>query len=241
LTEFASLLGTSKPEGSSKAMLSLLTDASQDHAVVLTLPSLDLGSSEAPTTGFSHSPLPTIGEQPTMAASVLASATTPEGATSAQTPDIGKLTSWTKSTLEYAPDAVQKNLSLSFASLVESRIRAWTLLLLRQSLAVGDNESRARLLRMLSSTVTVVSAETNFKTLSLPATQTEGNVMVLPLLLEVILRVSVQDKEENVVLRAPGTVSGKHLKLHLELKPFVIPSRGFTNISCLFFFFCSAL
>jgi hypothetical protein len=250
LTEFASLLGT-RPEGSSskgatgsaraKAMIKLLSDLSEDHAVVLTLPSLDLGLSEV--RDGSSNPLPVIGEhreqltpsddlRPTMAASVLTGAT--EGAANSEqtaAQNIGKLTSWTKSTLEYASDAVKKNLSSSFASLVESRVRAWTLLLLRHSLSTGDDESRSRLLRMLSSSIKVLSVDTNFKTLPLPdaaAAQAKGGDVVLPLLFEVILHVCVQDKEDNVIIRAPGTVTGKYLSLiciwRKKVKPFAINS-----------------
>lgn len=222
MTDFAGFLGTKSernPSARNKAMLGLLATTLEDHEVVLTLPSLDLGLSET-RDGTSNNPLPVIGEhlgddaaRPAMTASVLTGAA--EGAANSEqtaAQNIGKLTSWTKSTLEYASDAVKKNLSGSFASLVESRVRAWTLLLLRHSLSTGDDESRTRLLSMLSSTIKVISAETNFKTLPLPdaaAAQSKEGTVVLPLLFEVVLHVSVQDKEENVTLRAPGTITGK--------------------------------
>ena len=223
VTTFAGLIGT-KSEGTSssrsKKMISLLDNSIEDHEVVLTLPSLDLGLTDR----GSNNPLPVIGEhlddsmssdtsRPTMTASVLTGAT--EGVANSEqiaAQNIEKLTSWTKSTLEYAGEAVKKNLSDSFASLVESRVRAWTLLLLRHSLSTGDDESRARLLNMLSSTIKVLSAETHFKTLPLPdsaAEQASGGTVILPLLFEVVLHVAVQDKEETVTLRAPGTITGK--------------------------------
>ena len=47
---------------------------------------------------------------------------------------LGSLTSWTKSSVVYAAGAISKNVADSFSSLVDSRVRAWTLLLLRHSL-----------------------------------------------------------------------------------------------------------
>ena len=130
--------------------------------------------------------------------------------------NIGKITSWTKSTLEYASDSVKKNVSNSFASLVDSRVKAWTLLLLRHSLSTGDDESRSRLLSMLASSIKIDSAETSFKTLPLPdaaAEQAKDNGVILPLLFEVVLHATVQEKQESVTLRAPGTVTGKLISL----------------------------
>jgi hypothetical protein len=233
LTEFATLLSsqsdatagttTTNSTARTKSMLKLFSNSVEDHEVVMTLPSLDLGLTESSRDG---DPLPVIGEhcerlaedthtttRPTMAASVLTSAT--DGAANSEqtaAQNIGKLTSWTKSTLEYASDALKKNLSKSFASLVESRVRAWTLLLLRHSLSTGDEESRTRLLNMLSSSIQVVSSDTHFKTLPLPDAamlQAKEGEVVLPLLFEVTLRISLQDTIENVILRAPGTITAQ--------------------------------
>ena len=219
-SEFARLLGTGS-EGASGGLSNLLSGSLKDHDVALTLPSLDLGISR----DEKNSPLPVIGEhresltaspvddsRPTMAASVLTSAT--EGAANSEqnaAQNIGKLTSWTKSTLEYASDAVKKNLANSFASLVDSRVRAWTLLLLRHSLSTGDGESRSRLLSMLSSSIKIDYADTNFKTLPLPESAAEQaqEQVILPLLFEVTLHATVQDSKESVTLRAPGTIMGE--------------------------------
>ena len=112
----------------------------------------------------------------------------------------------------YAPQAASKSISTSFSSLVASRIRAWTLLLLRHSLTTGDAASRSRLLSMLSSKVEIVSTVTSFKTLPLPdsakAHAKEADV-ILPLLFEANMTISLQGKNESVLLRAPGTVAGK--------------------------------
>lgn len=232
VTDFAGLLGL-KADGAStsglaqaareKAIVKMISDTIQDHEIVLTVPSLDMGFAEAKDLN----PLPVLGEhrdaslpqsadelRPTMTASVLTGAT--EGVANSElkaAQNIDKLTSWTKSTLCYASDAVKKNVSRSFASLVDARVRAWTLLLLRHSLSSGDNASRAKLMRMLSSSIKILDAATNYKTLELPdsvACQCKEGDVILPLLFEVVLNVSVQDKEERVTLRAPGTISGKN-------------------------------
>ena len=46
-------------------------------------------------------------------------------------------TTWTPSTVASAPQSMLQNLSQSYLSLVESRVKAWTLLLLRKSLSSG--------------------------------------------------------------------------------------------------------
>lgn len=153
--------------------------------------------------------------KPDMAASVLNSAVDASAKASQveqkAAQSLGELTSWTKSSVQYAPGAISKNASDSFSSLVDSRVRAWTLLLLRHSLSTGDSASRSRLLSMLSSIVKVGTARTAFKTLPLPQSAAghpkEADV-ILPLLLEVDIEVSIQNKDDTVTLRAPGTVAG---------------------------------
>ena len=64
---------------------------------------------------------------------------------------------------------------------------------------------------MLSSIIKVESAVTGFKTLKLPdsaAGQEKEVDVILPLLLEVQINVSIQNKFDKVTLRAPGTVAG---------------------------------
>lgn len=219
---------TEKPEVGGEASLKSFFDSSvADSEVVLTLPSLDLGIIDG---SDGSAPLPVIGEtndrsgavtvtstnasserRPVMAASVLTGATeTAADSEEKAARNIEKLTSWTKSTLEYASDAAKKNISKSFISLVQSRVRAWTLLLLRHSLSTGDNESRTRLMRMLGSSVKVESIETIFKTLELPekaAAQAKEATVVLPLIFESVLHISSQ-LNEKTTLRAPGTMTG---------------------------------
>ena len=127
-------------------------------------------------------------------------------------------TCWTRSTVGYAAQAVASNLSDSFALLVNSRLRAWTLLLLKHSLATpatSDDFSpaRSRLLNMLSTKISVQGlAETTYRTLPLPESaagaKPKNSDVILPLLFEVVLHLQVQEKEEAVTLRAPGTVAG---------------------------------
>jgi hypothetical protein len=233
VSELAGLLST-KTEGSGaltassrvKALRKLLSESLKDHDVALTLPSLDLGLVDAPD-DLNSSVLPVIGQhremtvpvvpvdecRPAMAASVLASAT--EGSANLEdkaAQNIGKITSWTKSTLDYAADAVTKNVSSSFALLVDARVRAWTLLLLRHSLSSGDSESRSKLMSMLASSIKIESAWSNFKALPLPdsaAGQATESGVILPLLFEVVLHATLHEKQESITVRAPGTIFGK--------------------------------
>jgi hypothetical protein len=123
-------------------------------------------------------------------------------------------TQWTKSTLVYASGAVSTNLVNSFSTRVDSRVRAWTLLLLKHSLSTGDSESRSRLLRILAAIIKVNSADITFKTLSLPdaaSGKPNEDEVILPLLFEAVLHITIQGRPETVTLRAPGTISGKLL------------------------------
>jgi hypothetical protein len=210
-----------------RELMSCLSKKVENHEVICTLPALDMRKEEDDS---SANLLPKVGEHrqtdptgnsasaiqvPQMEASVLSNAAD-ASAKAAQVEQkaaqsLGTLTSWTKSSVVYAAGAISKNVSDSFASLVDSRVRAWTLLLLRHSLTTGDSQSRSRLLSMLSSIIKVNSAQTSFKTLPLPqsaAGQPKEADVILPLLLEVDMQVSIQNKSDMVTLRAPGTISG---------------------------------
>ena len=130
------------------------------------------------------------------------------------TQNIGKQTSWTKSTLPYATNAVGTNITESFTTLFNSRLRAWTLILLRHSLSTGSNDSRTKLLGMLSAKINIQSHEFCYRTLPLPEAAKNAKPIdsdiILPLLFEVTLNISIQEKPEKVVLRAPGTISGTY-------------------------------
>ncbi len=229
--QVASSLVVSDPAAAtSRELLQCLARSVESHQVICTLPSLDMRKVDEET---GSSPLPNVGEHrntevldmmigtdertvPQMAASVLSNAAD-ASAKAAQVEQkaaqsLGSLTSWTKSSVVYASSALSKNVADSFSSLVDSRVRAWTLLLLRHSLTTGDSASRSRLLSMLSSIIKVHSAKTAFKTIPLPesaAGQPKEADVILPLLLEVEMQVSIQSKVDMVTLRAPGTIAGE--------------------------------
>jgi hypothetical protein len=245
----ASSLIKADPQGAaSREMLMCLSKQVESYEVICTLPSLDMRKLDEDT--GSISPLPKVGEHfqaetikttgassgdnsgslPQMEASVLNNAAD-ASAKAAQVEQkaaqsLGSVTSWTKSSVVYASHAISENVANSFSSLVDSRVRAWTLLLLRHSLTTGDSASRTRLLSMLSSFIKVNSAETAFRTLPLPesaAHQPKEADVILPLLLEVDLQISIQSKVDTVTLRAPGTISG------MLLSPVVVsPPLFFT-------------
>jgi len=119
--------------------------------------------------------------------------------------------------LVYASNAISENAAKSFSLLVESRVKAWTLLLLKHSLT-GDPNSRQRLLHMLESIIKVNSAQIAFKPLQV------GNIpnvekaeddpdVILPLIAEVHLIITVHDKKGTVTLKAPGTISANFDRL----------------------------
>lgn len=202
-----------------KGLTNLIADTVSDDEVVLVLPSLDMKLSEdegtanaMPKIGETRTPKGLSDELPTMAASVLTAASNNAAQVEQKAAtNMSKLTSWTRSTLTYASHAVATNVSEFFSNLIDSRLRAWTLLLLRHSLSTGDAESRKRLLSMLSASISVKGAETNFKTLALPESaesQPKEADSILPLLFEVSLHLTIQEKAEMITLRAPGTISG---------------------------------
>jgi hypothetical protein len=232
VSKFAVLLGTldgtnqghpATPAASAtraRDLISCLSDNVESHEVICTLPSLDMRKVEDEN-GVDL--LPKVGEHrgsgPHMDASVLNNSATEASDKAAKVEQkaaqsLGSLTSWTKSSIMYSAGAISKNIADSFSSLVDSRVRAWTLLLLRHSLTTGNSTSRSRLLSMLASIVKVNSADTFFKTFPLPesaAGQPKEADVILPLLLEVDVKVSIQGIADSVTLRAPGTISGKQV------------------------------
>jgi len=237
VSRFASLMGTdssASSESNAMSMLACLSSTVGDGDVICTLPSLDLKVSED-----GDNPLPAVGQhmpgkprdasshmQPIMEASILgtgaALARDDEDQFKEAPKAAGKLcatTSWTKSSIVYAPDALMKNVAKSFSGLIDSRVRSWTLLMFKQSLTSGGNSSRANILQMLAASIKVNPVRSTLKTLPLPESaksQVKEADVILPLLFEVILEVGVQDRSEMVTLRAPGTVSGRIVRLHGE-------------------------
>lgn len=244
--KFASLIGTKHTSDDSAAASSLLkagpkvthsrellmciSKSVEHHEVVCTLPSLDMRKFDEDQ---GKNPLPEVGEhfsQMKMEASVLHNAADASAKAAqverraAQT--LGSLTSWTRSSVVYASNAISENSANSFSSLVDSRVRSWTLLLLRHSLTTGDSTSRSRLLSMLASIIKVNTAEIAFKTQPLPESianmpKKAGDPdVILPLLFEADMKITVQSKECTVTLRAPGTVCGEFLIFEIYNKIF---------------------
>lgn len=225
LSRFACLLNASLgspgsfSESRVKDAVPSLSKAVTGHDVVLTLPSLDMHST--PVRDVS---LPDLGEHrkthglPEMKASVLDK--TLKNSTTSKDAEEGEeqaahhlsvLTSWTKSSLIYAPDSTMKNVCASFQSLIDKRIRAWTLLMLKHSLKSGDQDSRHRLLGMLSCSMSTISSKIKFSTLPLPDSargQPKEADVILPLLFQVETESGFQGRVETSKFQAPGTISG---------------------------------
>jgi hypothetical protein len=64
--------------------------------------------------------------------------------------NLGRPLSFTRTSAPYAPVVLLHSLSSSFSSLIQSHIKSWTIVLLRQSLKSGDKTSRKHLLKLLS-------------------------------------------------------------------------------------------
>lgn len=238
VVKLAGLLGkdekTTDPFAAGNQIKALYAAEMPENNVVLLLPSLDIQVSEnaasaLPGLGQTSRPTPTgnvdmqsalsnSADRPAMAASVLASATK-DAADAEQevAKSLSNSTSWTKSTVAFAQGALVNNICASFSRLVHSRMKAWTLLLLRHSLSTGDGSSRQRLLGILGASLKVESAYTKFRTLPLPDSakghHKEAEV-ILPLLFEAkITMESKEEKNQPVTLRAPGTISGTRTSL----------------------------
>jgi len=231
VTRFATLMGTktgrdgqaAPPSAEEqKQLLSCFADAVSDDSVVCTMPSPNLKVS-----GQGDNPLPEVGQHmntdttgggglhPIMEASVLStgeeSADAPKKEKKGAGPALSDTSSWTKSNVVYASASLLKDISDSFSSLVNSRVKSWTLLMFKNSISSGDNSNRSSILKMLAASINVQATRSNFRTLQLPASaqgQSKEADVILPLLFEVSLRVAMRDKSELVTLRAPGTVSG---------------------------------
>jgi len=220
----ASLVKTDPNDASSRELLMCISKSVAPDAVVCTLPSLDMRKlEEDPNANV----LPNVGEHfpMKMEASVLHNASEASGnsAKAAQVEQkaaqtLGSLSSWTRSSVVYASNAISENAAKSFSSLVESRVKAWTLLLLKHSLT-GDPNSRQRLLHMLESIIKVNSAQIAFKPLAsigniANGEKAEGDPdVILPLIAVVDLIITVHDKKGSVTLKAPGTISASFERL----------------------------
>lgn len=251
VSRFAALMGTRTGSGDDgdvepsssakeKELFSCFSRALNDSDVVCTLPSLDIKLDED-----GEDPLPEVGQHmetensknqtshPVMEASVLSSAADASANAAKMEQKAAQrlcsITSWTKSSIIYAAEALSKNVSKSFSSLIGSRVRSWTLLMFRHSLSSGDPASRTRLLSMLSASIKIKSSVSSFKTLPLPDSckgQPKEADVILPLLFEVVMEVSVQDRTDTITLRAPGTISGKIWVVILGVLCIVVPKNN---------------
>lgn len=233
VSRFAELMGTNTGSDGQAApptieqqqdLMACFATTVSDDEIVCTMPSINLNA-----TADGNNPLPEVGQHmdtesstggglhPIMEASVLGTDEGPseeeEGSKPAKkpTPGLSDTSSWTKSSVVYASAALLKSISDSFSSLVNSRVKSWTLLMFKKSLASGDNSGRSRILQMLSSNIKITPTMSSFKTLQLPASaagQSKEADVILPLIFEVSLKVSMRDKTEAVTIRAPGTVAG---------------------------------
>jgi len=148
---------------------------------------------------------------------------------------------FTRDTVSEAPGALRSNFQKSMTTLVQTRVRAWTLLLLRQSLSSNDDASRQRYLSLLqaSSSWHVAATDLQFRALSFqnpqqadPCIDEEDSEkeadMILPLLLEATLDVGIKGHEMTVCIRAAGTISANFassatpimtmVKMHLDTR-----------------------
>lgn len=129
---------------------------------------------------------------------------------------LAKPISWTRSSSPQAPMTLLRSLSASFSALVDSKMKSWTLLLLRHSLSSGDENSRSRLLSLLAtnSTISLTSVTTSFHTLILPkefasTKAEEKGKIILPLIFDTMFDISLKNQAVPVNLKAPGTIVGK--------------------------------
>ena len=244
VVKLAELLGKDDKTGdavdlsSSKTLKGLFSKDVPEQGIVLVLPSLDIQISEK------SGALPGVGEtsrgedisasaeavpqRPNKTASVLTSAA--KDAVDADhevAKSMGEWSSWTKSTVAFAPAALVNNFSQSFSRLVGSRMKAWTLLLLRHSLSTGDESSRKRLLGILAASLKVEFTSTKFQTIPLPDAakghQKEADV-ILPLLFRATVSVTGHDekRDDTVTFHAPGTICGM---LEMFISVFAVGSN----------------
>lgn len=146
--------------------------------------------------------------------------------------------SFTRSSAQHAPSALIRSLYSSFSQLVASRMKTWTLLLLRHSLSSGNKASRERLMALLGSqhSFKMDAIVTEFKVggNSTPdeiarllndgasrkekrnALMNEGKNMemdscdlILPLQFKSVIDMTIQGKSCTVHLDTSGSVGGK--------------------------------
>lgn len=118
-----------------------------------------------------------------------------------------------KADIATAPSTMLRNLSESFTSLIDSRLRSSILALLKQSLKgpsmsgyhARTGESRIVMKLLSSCPISVTAVVTSFRALSMQ----EGSDNVVPIVFEAIIDMNILGVElVTSTLRAPGTVNG---------------------------------
>jgi hypothetical protein len=128
---------------------------------------------------------------------------------------LAKTISWSGGSCIKAPATLARSLSIALSSVVDSRMKSCTLVLLRHSLEIGDNRSRSRLMALLSTgnAISVNSVSTSFSALTLPkefeskAAAEEGKVF-MPLIFEANFEIAIRGKPMKIALHSPGTIEG---------------------------------
>jgi len=205
LSLFATLLGTASVNGtdgapSTSPLLNNVISLDSNDEIVCSFPSLDLLASRSPLSSIMKDDRNPNTELSGNIKNIAAL-------------NLGKPTQTTDATIQMTPSIILRNFVSSFSYLVDSRIRAWTLKLLKHSLATGDDQSRARVLALLSisSSVSLGAIVTSFtalptdkswrKSVSHPETS-------IPVEFEGIIDVSIQGRVMTVKTKAKGSIYG---------------------------------
>lgn len=241
--------GTDKPPMAASVLQMMATTNSSADANGNTTPNGDgNGSTAASTTPSSHLKVTAASLASISAASLscqaskknLAEETSSSSANStklemAATVNMGRPLSFTRTSSPHAPGALIRSLFSSFSTLVNSRVRTWTLLLLRHSLSSGDENSRSNLMSLLASqhsyelrammtefTVENATSEMKEKLIQEGQIRREARKkaqleqksalgmefcdMILPFQFKAIIDITVQDHQVTVNLYAPGSI-----------------------------------
>jgi len=135
--------------------------------------------------------------------------------------NLGKTTQTTHVTIQMTPSIILRNFVSSFSYLIDSRIRSWTLELLKHSLTTGDDESRARVLSILSmsSSISLGAIVTSFTALPVDDNwrqyandrDSEHREASIPVEFQAVVDVSVQNRLATVKIKTRGSIHGTFL------------------------------
>ena len=145
--------------------------------------------------------------------------------------NFGRPISYTRSSAPQAPGAMARVLFDSFSSLIQSRIKTWTLRLLRHSLSSGDEDSRFQLMSLLATkNIELYAFATDFQIIGsknekdslMKATTSkttsgsspfsrDGCDFLIPLFLDVHVDIKLHGKIVNLHFQTDGTAAGKSI------------------------------